>query len=355
MKIAILFGKYGMGHQSAAIAIKEQIEKDLKNIEVITEDFIAYAYPGINKIMYDGFNLIVSKTPLIYTQIYKTMANKEDNSLNAQYLLAQIKKYIKEKQPDMIISTLPAVSRAVSLYKTKYKSSLPLITCITDISHYYEWVHLESNLYLVADESVKKYLVQNGVNRKNIRITGIPVKQKFHQNNNTQHSNKFNVLIMGGGLGIIPIKKTFYEKISNQDEVHVTVICGKNKTLYQQLHNKYPNVTVIGYTNEIEKHMKTHDLVITKAGGITLFECIFSNLPILAFKPFLAQEKFNAHYIEQNKIGKIMWNGDINDHIQSILNNKNHIQMKSNMQQLHSTLQLDYCKDIERILTHEKK
>ena len=52
--------------------------------------------------------------------------------------------------------------------------------------------------------------------------------------------------------------------------------------------------------------MQEADLIITKPGGITLFETIHSELPILAFAPFLAQEQENAAFIRKYKIGRIM-------------------------------------------------
>ncbi len=52
--------------------------------------------------------------------------------------------------------------------------------------------------------------------------------------------------------------------------------------------------------------MKDSDLIISKPGGITLFETIYSELPILAFNPFLQQEIDNASFILNNEIGRIL-------------------------------------------------
>ena len=47
------------------------------------------------------------------------------------------------------------------------------------------------------------------------------------------------------------------------------------------------------------------DLVLTKPGGITLFETIFSELPILAWEPFLEQEKNNARFLVKRGLGRV--------------------------------------------------
>ena len=47
------------------------------------------------------------------------------------------------------------------------------------------------------------------------------------------------------------------------------------------------------------------DLVLTKPGGITMFESIFSELPILAWEPFLEQEKNNARFLVKRGLGRV--------------------------------------------------
>ena len=51
--------------------------------------------------------------------------------------------------------------------------------------------------------------------------------------------------------------------------------------------------------------MARADLMLSKPGGITLFETIFSELPILAWEPFLQQERNNARFITRYQIGRI--------------------------------------------------
>ena len=47
---------------------------------------------------------------------------------------------------------------------------------------------------------------------------------------------------------------------------------------------------IIGYTNEVDKYMKEADLILTKSGGITTFEAIYSETPMYIVTPFLSQE-----------------------------------------------------------------
>lgn len=54
--------------------------------------------------------------------------------------------------------------------------------------------------------------------------------------------------------------------------------------------------------------MQDADIIISKAGGITLFESIYAQLPLFGICPFLEQEIENANHIENECIGKVIWN-----------------------------------------------
>lgn len=309
MKVTILCGKFGMGHLSAAIALQEQLEKDIPNVEVNIYDFIKYAFPGINKIMYTGFQILTTKTTRFFEKAYRNSASNDLNPLYLKYMVMQFARFIKKDNPDIIISTLPEVARVVSEYKKRHRSNIPLVTCITDITKFYEWVNYKSDLYLVPSASVRKFLVGYGISNNIIMTSGIPVKQKFHNLKKITKEKK-QLLIMGGGIGNIPLPDEFYEMISKHKNIEVTVLCAKNTQLYEKLLNKYANIKPLMFVNNVEEYMACADLVITKTGGITTFECIYARLPIITYRPFLPQEKLNAEFLEKNQAARIMWDTD---------------------------------------------
>ncbi len=111
---------------------------------------------------------------------------------------------------------------------------------------------------------------------------------------------------MGGGLGLLPKSMEFYNQLNSLENVKTTVITGKNTEIYNMLYGKYENINVLGYTDEVYKYMQKADLILSKPGGITLFESIFSETPLIAFKPFLQQEINNTNFILNNGIGKVL-------------------------------------------------
>lgn len=66
------------------------------------------------------------------------------------------------------------------------------------------------------------------------------------------------------------------------------------------------NVEVCGYIEDIERYYERADLIVTKLGGITMFEAIYTGTPMLLTSPALIQEKANARYIFEKHIGRVI-------------------------------------------------
>ena len=308
MNILILTGRFGMGHYSVAKTLVQEIEKNIPTACIETQDIFEYTTPFIAKTVYNAYTLLMNKGSRIYNFFYKKIeTGKKSNTMSfcLPYLLG-LDSLVKKNQPDLIISTLPFCSQLVSEYKEKYHSNIPLITCITDISSHVEWITPHTTAYLVASQITKEELIAQGIPAEQIIITGIPVREQFKQPIAKTYSGKKQLLIMGGGLGLLPKQDKFYRQLSKLPGVHTTIITGNNLVLYNRLYNRFPDLEVIGFTDQVYRYMQEADLIITKPGGITLFETIYSELPILAFAPFLAQERENAAFIHRYQIGKVM-------------------------------------------------
>ena len=64
-------------------------------------------------------------------------------------------------------------------------------------------------------------------------------------------------------------------------------------------------VKILGYTENMREWMQTADVLITKAGGVTISEALASNIPLILFNPVPGQEMENAIYFRKNGMAKI--------------------------------------------------
>lgn len=307
MDVLILTGKFGMGHWSASQSLARQLTEEDAAHRVEVVDFIDYAMPSASETMYKAFSLLVTHGSGIFNTYYKITENIEGESRPPfeRHFMDKLEELLAEQRPDAIIATHPLCAQLVSRYKWETGSDLPLVTCITDLTAHSEWINRDTDLYLVGTPEIADLLADKGVERTRVIATGIPVKPEFERTPRNRGGKKRNLLIMGGGLGLLPKKDKFYEELNAMADVETTIIAGNNEKLRARLEGKYEHIKVLGYTERVYDYMANADLMLSKPGGITLFETIAAELPILAWEPFLQQEINNGHFLGRAGIGAI--------------------------------------------------
>lgn len=352
--VLILTANFGSGHVSVANAINEQLKIYDNDLNIKVVDVVEICSPHLTDEVYKAYEILVKNTQDIYNYFYKKKANKQtmmDKIIYKMYL-SRMARYIQERNPKIIISTFPMCSGFVSMYKEKYRSEIPFITCITDIVDNLEWIYPNTDKYMVATESIKSKLVYKGIDSNNIEVTGIPVRKKFLVKSEIDIKKKYGIknsefviLMMGGGLGLLPEDDEIYTYLDNLENVKTIVITGKNKEKFNYLMDKMnlKNTIVKGFTDEIDEFMNNADLLITKPGGVSTFEAIHCEIPMLINEPTLAQEIENANFIENSEIGMIVRNSeDLKNKVQEfILDDKLKRELKDNIKNIKNQLDMD--------------
>ena len=301
MKILILTGKFGMGHLSAARALQEQLSQDGHRADVV--DLFEYALPERAPAMYRGFNLLVTYAGVFYN-LYHDLTADEPGDGRGDILLEGLGRLLDEEGPDVVVSTHPVCSAAAAQYNRYARPRTPLVTCVTDVTCHSEWIHPGTDCYLVADESVRQGFIAKCVAADTIVVSGIPVSGRFRPARRNG-ARRRELLIMGGGLGLMPRGDGFYRALNALPGVHVTILTGKNEKLFRRLDGRYENIEAVPFTTEVDKYMARANLMLSKPGGITCFEAIAARLPILAWQPFLKQEQENAGFLVRRGMARI--------------------------------------------------
>ena len=302
MNVLILTGKFGMGHLSAARALQEQLGQDGHHVEIV--DLFEYALPGQASARYWWFNVLVTYGGVFYNLYHDLTANNTGDSRGDE-LLGGLAQLLEECRPDVVLSTHPICSAAMAQYKEEGLSGLPLLTCVTDVTCHSEWIHAGTDCYLVAEEAVRQGFIAKGVDPRTIVVSGIPVSGRFRPARR-ESTRRRELLIMGGGLGLMPRRDSFYQALNALPGVHTTILTGHNEKLFHRLDGRYANIEAVPFTEEVEKYMARACLMLSKPGGITCFEAIAARLPILAWQPFLKQEQENADFLVRRGMARIV-------------------------------------------------
>ena len=303
MNILILTGKFGMGHASVAGALTVSLEQQVPGAKVSAIDLPTYLSKDGANLWYRLFGTLVARMSPLYNAYYKMSALSDSGKTFSLLRVFQQKadRLFREKQPDVVIAVHPICAYLASQCK-KAGQGFTLITCLTDLSTHPEWVNPYTDYYCVGARDIALSLQSYGVAPEQILMTGVPLRQEFYTATRDTSHERLELLLMGGGLGLLPPEPSFYQGLSKLPGVHATVITGRNHKLYQRLAGRFEGLTVLGYTSNVRDYMQKADLMISKAGGITLFEAIYTGLPLLIPEPALEQETRNAAFAEAHGI-----------------------------------------------------
>ena len=306
MNILILTGKFGMGHQSAALALEEHICSAFPQSQVRVADLVEETFPGKSQGIYKMFAMVARHGGPVFNRLYRSL-DREGQAMpvpaQGRFLKA-LHRLVKERKPQVILSTLPLCTRLASEYKEKY-GGFQLISCVTDIRCHSEWIAPHVDLYCVPSQKTFRELTKKGIDPQQVLVTGIPARSSF-QPAGKKESGEKEVLVMGGGLGLMPEDPEFYRDLARLPDVHVTVITGKNAELCKKLQGVHPQVKVLGFVSQMDEHLRRASLMLSKPGGLTLFEAIAAQVPVFAFPPTLEQEKENGAFLEEERIGLVL-------------------------------------------------
>ena len=324
MKVIIFYASYGGGHLNAAKSIQECILNNYKEIDVELIDCMKYVNITIEKITTAAYRGMAKKAPWAWGRIYADSQKgplAHITSRSNKIMAIKLLKLLREKNPDLIISTHPFGSQMCSYLKRKNKIHAKIATIMTDFAPHDQWLVGSdfTDYFFVAHKKMKDYLISKNIDERKIFDTGIPISNRFlvdYDKNSILkelefHDNKKTILFFGGGefgLGktrTVEIFECFVKLFKN---TQIIAISGKNEKMrnaFEKIveeNNRTDSIKVFEYTKQVPEFMSISDLVVTKPGGLTTSESLASNLPMVIINPIPGQEEENAEFLEENGI-----------------------------------------------------
>ncbi len=346
MKTLIIYTDFGNGHKSAAYNIASQLEGDVflhntrREKSPKTTKLIEYFYEEL--FLKNASSKIISG---FYGFLYKFL-NSSQFILDLFVVKTSNKKIyelINKYNPDLIIFTFPQ----------KIETDIPILITLTDYSFSNCWFLKKEYFYTINEEKSEEHLVKKGVKKENIFLTGIPTKKEFDKDNKVK---KFkNILFNLGAKGYCDFD-ILCKNIDTllKDDFLIEVMCGRNNKLFDKLNKRYGNKIVIyPFVNSVDKVLDKNHLVITKAGGLSIAECISSKRPIIlnSTQSLNGQEKDNISFVLENGLGKVSNFKDIAKTIKE-LNDSEYINMVNNIDKMKNNYKkldiIDIVKEISK-------
>lgn len=345
-KVLIFYASYGGGHLSAAKSIEKCIQENYIDMQTDLIDCMKYVNKTIEKVTTTAYKEMAKKAPWAWGKIYSDSQKgplAHISSRSNKIMAIKLLKLLREKQPDLIISTHPFGSQMCSYLKRKGKIHAKIATIMTDFAPHDQWLvgNDFTDYYFVAHDKMKNYLISKNIPESKVFTTGIPISDRFLQTYNKMEilnslgfdKNKKTVLFFGGGefgLGKTQTIEIFKAFVENFNNLQIIAISGKNpkmKSCFEEIvnqYNKQSSIKILEYTDKVPEFMSISDLVVTKPGGLTTSESLASNLPMVIINPIPGQEEENAEFLESKGIAVwIKKDDNPKEILQKLINDEN--------------------------------
>lgn len=306
--VLILSARFGSGHTSVSNALKSSFAASgVSNVTL--EDFYELASPRYNRLSRFIYTNSITWTPRLYgAAYYSANAVSPDSAIyniSDRFGRERLSAYLRETAPDVVVCTYPTPAGVIADLKSKSLFDGLLVTVITDYQAHSGWINNGVDLYLIADEDIKKNLIRHGLDDSTIEITGIPIdpifalKNKYVKPVDGLPFDKPIVLFIAHAYRPDQVVNITNALTHSVPEAHFAVLCGPRQSLINRLKSfeTAGNVTLFDYVDRIDRLMASADVLVSKAGGITLTEALACRLPVVIYRPIPGQEKENARFL----------------------------------------------------------
>nr|QIZ03424.1 monogalactosyl diacylglycerol synthase [Triticum aestivum] len=326
--VLVLMSDTGGGHRASAEAIKDAFRIEFgDDYRVFVKDLCKdHAGWPLNN-MESSYKFMVKHVQLWKVAFHGTSPRWVHNfylAALASFYAKKVEAGLKKYKPDIIISVHPLMQH-IPLWVLKWQglqNRVVFATVITDLNTCHPtWFHADVNRCYCPSEEVAKRAELDDLKSSQIRVFGLPIRPSFCRavlvKDDLRKELELDpdlpaVLLMGGGEGMGPVKKTakalgdaLFDKELGKTIGQLVVICGRNKTLsssLQALEWKMP-IKIRGFETQMEKWMGACDCIITKAGPGTIAEALIRGLPIILNDFIPGQEVGNVPYVVDNGAG----------------------------------------------------
>ena len=313
-RILFLYLTKHSGHYSAAVAVESAMRQLDGHLESMLLDSFSHANPVLSKVTLKAYLGALKAAPEIWEWMYDNLEFKERTAKIRELLnrgnSRKLQKLMDEFRPDAIVCTQAFACGVMASWKRATRRKTPvLVGVLTDFVAHRYWADPEVDLYIAPSEETRQNLIAQGVSPERVATHGIPTNQRFTPSvdratvikNLGLKPDLPKILVMGGSLGLGPMKSVIRKLNRLPQPFDIIVITGKNEELQEQLARKGPKLRhttkIFGFVENVDELMEIAEMIITKPGGITTAEALVKKLPMIIINPIPGQEAMNTEYL----------------------------------------------------------
>ena len=308
--ILILTAPTGAGHDSVATALADALRAALPRAHVRVWNPLRGR--GIGALQAGSwYHVVVAHAPRLWGWLYRRSDNERGVRLGAAAMAALwgpgVRATIRAVRPDLIVSVHPLCARLAADALRREGYPAPHHCVVTDLASIHRsWAAPDVAAFYVATPQAAAALQLHAVPPERIQVTGLPLRRAFAALPPTTprpipaDDPAPRVLALDGGRATRALERAARALLAADPPLRVTIVCGGNARLRRRLMRLAAGrATVLGWRHDVARLMRASDVVVTKAGSVTLAEAWSQGRPALVYHVFPGQEEGNVALLEQ--------------------------------------------------------
>ena len=316
--IHIAYVTAGAGHRRAAEALAQAARRHLPNASVECVDVLQAGGGSFARLYSEIYVFLIRHCAWLWAFFFRLL------DCRAVYALVQplrrrwnlwiTRRYclrLRESQPVVLLATHFLPADLFSDGRTKGWLRGRAVVVVTDWHPHLFWKSPGVDAVVVSSEAALRKLAASGIPRDRLHHLGIPIGLPFASKPGREEAraalglaaDKLTLLITSGGTTVGRFEEVVRALLALEAKapggLQLLVVCGEDSALRDRLRLdavKAP-LQVFGFVDNMPQLMAAADVVVCKAGGLTISEALALGKPIVLYYVVPGQEEMNAAFV----------------------------------------------------------
>jgi processive 1,2-diacylglycerol beta-glucosyltransferase len=309
-RVLIVTASYGSGHNVAAQSLAAAFEREKTQVTVV-DHFREMVHPLFDRSSRALYHAMLRRAPFLWGLGYSLgdwMPSDSLLTLGVTRLgTRRLGALLERLAPDLVVTVHATPAVAISSLAKLGARVPPHTTVVTDFVAHSQWIAPHIDRYCVADPEVRHELIARGISADRILVTGVPVRPDFAETIAPAAAREALglstrapvVLAMAGSQGELGrLPDVARALAAMRRPLQGVIVAGHDTRLKATLSRLTEGTTIrtLGYVDDVRPLMAAADVLVTKAGGMTLAEAMATETPLLLYGSLPGQERRNERF-----------------------------------------------------------
>jgi UDP-N-acetylglucosamine:LPS N-acetylglucosamine transferase len=312
-RAVLIYSRVGGGHLSAARALAAELEQThgfatrLVDAYVESGRFPLPFFPA-------AYAHLARYHPRLWSLIYHSSdARFAPRPTLGPFLRQGFASLMAAEQPHLVVSVLPVINGLIADAARAVGARTEVVLTDWHSVHRF-WVARGVQHYTAPTDSARLDCLRYGAPADAVDVIGIPVRHAFGQPVDRLavrrqrlaelglEPDRFTILAMVGAEGSPRALDNLSRLAQRNLDAQLVVICGRNDVLRQRVTGMPSQMPIraVGFVEHVADLMRSADLLLTKAGGLTLAEAFCCGVPVVVHDLLPGQEAGNLQFVREH-------------------------------------------------------